>query len=292
MLKFTFVLVVLAVRTIAVHLDAPSRCGGSRIVTHAAAKFGRQLTPSTTSIPAYAPRPAAGTNARKRRRWLGRETTVLSELCTPMTNTTAARGRVVFALRGDCDFARKAAYAEAAGAAGVVVVNARHEGQLVNMKLNDSAAPVVSIPTVMVRFADWARVAPCREAITVVLTNEGEARYDIDYGRDALNWAMMRGMALWILCQCGVNVVRYKRRVSESRARAVAISALPSHKFGESPDDPLLPDESVCAICLDGFENGESVRRLPCKHLYHRACIDPYVFAFSMSFSYVYLLTS
>lgn len=269
-------LLLLAVLTIGVQLNAPSRCGGAKIVTHAAAKFGRQLTLTQKSIPAYAPR-AINTKARKRRSWLRRETTSLTELCSPLTNTSAVHNRIIFALRGDCDFAKKASFAEAAGAAGVIIVNARHEGQLVNMKLNDTSAPVVTIPTVMIRFADWARIAPCRDALSVVMTNEGEARYDIDYGRDALNWAMMRGMALWILCQCGVNVVRYKRRVSERRARALAIAALPTHSFGSAPDDPLVPDESVCAVCLDGFEIDEAVRRLPCKHLYHRDCIDPYV---------------
>lgn len=286
----------LATPLCAIALNAPA-CGGLRLVTHAAAKFGRPLRQRADAIAGYAPRPPAPSSAT-RRRWLRgwlrarrrrarrNDAAALDQLCTPLEQQDAkvASGRVVFALRGRCDFARKAYNAELANAVGVVIVNARHAGQLVNMKQNDTLvavgrAPNVTIPAVMIRFNDWQRVAKCRDAVVVTLTLDGEAVYDIDYGRDALNWAMMRGMALWILCQCGVNVVRYKRRVSESRARATAVAALPEHAFGSVEADPLLDDEPICAVCLDGFEIGESVRRLPCNHLYHRKCIDPYVLA-------------
>ncbi|QPC60743.1 hypothetical protein HYE67_002974 [Fusarium culmorum] len=30
----------------------------------------------------------------------------------------------------------------------------------------------------------------------------------------------------------------------------------------------------LCAICLEVFQNSETVRRLTCKHLYHQQCID------------------
>ena len=34
---------------------------------------------------------------------------------------------------------------------------------------------------------------------------------------------------------------------------------------------------SVCSICTDDFTKGEEVRVLPCEHLYHPACIDPWL---------------
>lgn len=159
----------------------------------------------------------------------------------------AAKGRVVLVSRGMCDFAQKVSLMQDEGAAGVIVVNYKSEGtKLANMKLNDTKldSNPIRIPAVMISYKDWASVAPCRnseQGILVSFTAEGEATFDIDYGRDALNWAMMRGMALWILCQCGVNVVRYKRRVSEFRARADAIAALPADTFVHPDHEQARP---------------------------------------------------
>ncbi|CAN8065892.1 unnamed protein product [Agarophyton chilense] len=166
----------------------------------------------------------------------------------------AVKGTIAVVARGVCDFAQKIHFMQDAGALGVIVVNFKDEGDhLANMKLNTTKKnPEISIPAVMIRYRDWARIAPCWNETKVIFTSEGEAQGD--YGHDALNWAMMRGMALWILCQCGVNVVRYKRRVSEYRARADAIAALPvetyhrtanhDHSFAQDETTSLLTDTS------------------------------------------------
>lgn len=157
----------------------------------------------------------------------------LFNACVPLSvpaDMQAAQGRVVVVSRGVCDFSQKVTLMQNAGAVGVIVVDYEKDGEnLVTMKRNDTKEekePIV-IPSVMISYQSWSKIAPCSNDTTVVFTTEGENPYNLDQGRDALNWAMMRGMALWILCQCGVNVVRYKRRVSEFRARADAIAALP-----------------------------------------------------------------
>lgn len=157
---------------------------------------------------------------------------LLFNACRPLSvpgDIRAMNGRVAVVARGVCDFAQKVFLMQSSGAMGVIVVNREGEKNLANMKLNDSKkiSFLVKIPTVMISYDDWLQILPCRNETDVIFTDKGEATFDMDYGREALNWAMMRGMALWILCQCGVNVVRYKRRVTEFRARADAIAALP-----------------------------------------------------------------
>jgi len=215
-----------------------------------------------------------------------------------------AKGRVVVVTRGGCDFETKVVNVEKAKAVAMVVVNYAAEGdRLANMKLNESRGSGlvpsdVRIPAVMITFRDWKLIAPCRDDddLTMSFTADGEATFDIDYGRDALNWAMMRGMALWILFQCGVNVVRYKRRHSEISARTDAIAAMPviPYSRGSAARTPAAASpagaaaaasaaqndddsEPLCAICLDEFRDGDMARKLACSHLFHRDCLDPWL---------------
>ncbi|KAA8495598.1 E3 ubiquitin-protein ligase [Porphyridium purpureum] len=293
--------------------------------------------------------------------------TELFDGCKPLSvekDIALAKDAVVVLVRGPgpCDFERKVRNMQKVGARGVIIVNYQSQGdRLVNMKLNNtSKSDTITIPSLMVLWREWAQLAPCRENnISVSFSAEGEAAFDFDYGREALNWAMMRGMALWIFFQCGVNMVRLKRRHSELTARVDAIEALPVRTYTkrrttsasashaaqrrpassstatcladggsyaaadarkgntsansdededddddhgtertrlrgpsqEQPDVPVtqnsvrLPqtsdedeDEPMCAICIDNFEEGDQVRELECSHIYHKACIDPWLY--------------
>jgi hypothetical protein len=35
--------------------------------------------------------------------------------------------------------------------------------------------------------------------------------------------------------------------------------------------------ESSCAVCLSEFEDDDPLRRLPCNHSFHKACIDKWL---------------
>jgi hypothetical protein len=56
------------------------------------------------------------------------------------------------------------------------------------------------------------------------------------------------------------------------------------------PEDELLQNGaqsgssiglSSCSICTENFAENENVRILPCGHIYHRCCIDPWLIDFS-----------
>ena len=62
--------------------------------------------------------------------------------------------------------------------------------------------------------------------------------------------------------------------IPEKQSEAHTVSSPPSCS---SPACVRLNKEDVCVICLEPFDNGESVRRLPCKHVFHTRCIDEWL---------------
>ena len=51
------------------------------------------------------------------------------------------------------------------------------------------------------------------------------------------------------------------------------LTGLQAEEAGNSADD----EDNSCSICLDPFEEGLQIMRLPCLHVFHRACIAPWL---------------
>ncbi|KAK4428188.1 E3 ubiquitin-protein ligase RING1 [Sesamum alatum] len=53
-----------------------------------------------------------------------------------------------------------------------------------------------------------------------------------------------------------------------------AVQGLPDIKI---TDEMLASDSSQCAVCKDSFELNEEAKQMPCKHIYHKDCILPWL---------------
>lgn len=53
-----------------------------------------------------------------------------------------------------------------------------------------------------------------------------------------------------------------------------AVEGLPDIKITE---ELLASDSSQCAVCKDSFELNEEAKQMPCKHIYHKDCILPWL---------------
>lgn len=52
-----------------------------------------------------------------------------------------------------------------------------------------------------------------------------------------------------------------------------AISKLKTHPFSAATHE----EDDTCAVCLESYKDGETLRELPCIHLFHKSCIDPWL---------------
>ncbi|RWS29970.1 E3 ubiquitin-protein ligase RNF13-like protein, partial [Leptotrombidium deliense] len=85
-------------------------------------------------------------------------------------------------------------------------------------------------------------------------------------------FAVVIGICLLIMISFMViKCIRDQRRSRKHRLSSKHLKKLPTTKYkkGDQYD--------TCAICLDEYGEGEKLRVLPCHHVYHMKCIDPWL---------------
>lgn len=59
----------------------------------------------------------------------------------------------------------------------------------------------------------------------------------------------------------------------EQSKRQHLVSSLPREKYCAQQHKDL----TECELCLVDYEEGDELLRLPCMHIFHRSCVDPWL---------------
>jgi hypothetical protein len=73
-----------------------------------------------------------------------------------------------------------------------------------------------------------------------------------------------------------------KRILTKSDVERLLASASTTPSTASADDDVSKEDQnlinnSCCAICIDDYQEGDSVRDLPCGHIFHDSCVDEWL---------------
>ncbi|KAH8810938.1 hypothetical protein F5884DRAFT_780804 [Xylogone sp. PMI_703] len=55
---------------------------------------------------------------------------------------------------------------------------------------------------------------------------------------------------------------------------------IPLYSLDNKGQSEVDGGSAYCSICTEEFHDGEYIRILPCAHIYHRRCIDPWLVGF------------
>ena len=103
-----------------------------------------------------------------------------------------------------------------------------------------------------------------------------------------LCWWVIRIQTLFIYFTTKVStvvkLVRDWRKSRRGRLSRRKLNQLPVIKFNREQHAQVF---ECCAICLEDFKNGDKIRELPCKHGYHKSCIDPWLTSNRWFFCYL-----
>ncbi|XP_039606115.1 RING finger protein 150a isoform X2 [Polypterus senegalus] len=67
---------------------------------------------------------------------------------------------------------------------------------------------------------------------------------------------------------------RNQRRLGDAAKKAISKLQVRTIRKGDKETEPEFDN---CAVCIEGYKPNDVVRILPCRHLFHKNCVDPWL---------------
>ncbi|GAA6218868.1 RING finger protein 148-like [Lates japonicus] len=186
--------------------------------------------------------------------------------------------------RGNCTFSEKINAAKRQGAAGVVVYNEDGKGNTTTHMAHSDAAGIVAI---MIGNTQGMEVVK-------LVKNGTDVNMAIELGSPHgpwmdTYWLYFLSIAFFIVTAASIayfvfisanrlynlNMHRRTERKLKSEAKK-AIGRLQVRTL-KRDDEETTSDSHMCAVCIESYKAGEVVTVLTCDHIFHKACIEPWL---------------
>merc|ERR1712235_67534 len=180
---------------------------------------------------------------------------------------------ILLVKRGECQFDKKVNNGQDAAYQAVIVFDNKPNDRLIPMGSQTEKEPGIS--SVFTSFESGLALQKLLEEKPVYAKITPDDMPPYIPRNFLLPFAMAVGSCLLImLVSTVVKLVRDWRKSRRGRLSRRKLNQLPIIKFNREQHAQVF---ECCAICLEDFKNGDKIRELPCKHGYHKSCIDPWL---------------
>ncbi|XP_030047560.1 RING finger protein 150 [Microcaecilia unicolor] len=208
--------------------------------------------------------------------------------CDPATRFLPAPARAWVALiaRGNCTFRDKIRHAALHNASAVAVFNVGSGGANDTITMPD--AGVEDIVAIMIPEAKGKELVSLLERnITVMIyITIGTRNLQKYVSRTSVVFVSISFIVLMIISLAWlvfyyIQRFRYanardrnQRRLGDAAKKAIGKLQVRTIKKGDKETES---DFDNCAVCIEGYKPNDVVRILPCRHLFHKSCVDPWL---------------
>ncbi|XP_053154482.1 E3 ubiquitin-protein ligase RNF130 isoform X2 [Hemicordylus capensis] len=186
--------------------------------------------------------------------------------------------------RGNCTFRQKILRAAFHNASAVVIYN-NVSGEEPVLMTHQGTGDIV---TVMITETKVKEILNYLEKnMSVLIAIAVGTRYQTkNYNRSSLVFVSISFIVLMIISSAWlifyfIQKIRYtsardrnQRRLGDAAKKAVGKLTTRTVKKGDKETDP---DFDHCAVCIESYKQNDVVRILPCKHVFHKTCVDPWL---------------
>lgn len=198
------------------------------------------------------------------------------QACTPIARAKSADS-IALIERGpsntSCYFVNKVKNAQDAGFIAAIVYDDIYEGSLAQMDTDQDTH--ISIPSVFISKSSGLQIQS-------LMNHTGSTNSSV-IAQIYPDYVLVRSFLFtFVTIVAGTSIIFtlflfYRRHMMLSRRTRRQIMTrrevvrLPSRSF--RPEDA----DETCCICLDNYKRGHVITILPCKHIFHKKCIRPWL---------------
>lgn len=202
--------------------------------------------------------------------------------CDPHTRFSPPRSVQWVALlqRGNCTFREKIQRAASYKASAVLIYN-NSSNETVRMG-HEGTGPVVAVmipePFGKELLSLLDRNLSVQVRVSVGPRSQTSPRSSLLFV--SVSFIVLLGVSLtWLLLYCaqrlrGSTRGRAQRGFGDAAKKAIRKLTTRTVRRGDKETDP---DFNHCAVCIESYQLNDVVRILPCKHVFHKGCVDPWL---------------